>query len=396
MAGVYSELGNIGQVRKCMNNALRLIDEEEKELGKSTYEKKDYYSHYIEYIYRWIGQEQPLILMNDVDMVLESVDDLSMYILYGAYAISENRDVMKAYERLVKADVRYQGKSIMVKILRCICADLLSLDETAQLHKIYQADLSNGLTSEEELYLIRYLFATDRFDELWGYIDGVGTEEVTEFSVEKTAIKAVWYFDSRSGLYQNGNDVENLLYSVDEKLEHDDLKAEERNLLLLSRSLLRSRLGGMEDVNEEEYDSEEMLDIEYIFAATNAFNNEKYDRAIQYCERFFEEENTIQQDSKNDTIPLRKLTPQEEVTFRYYMQLILAHAHYECAQRCRRGSDEWRNHIEIAEKECTAFEQSSKSFAYIEEKFEELRGIIHQEKGDWPADSEDKLIIEDA
>lgn len=51
IADVYGELGNIGQGRKCMNNALRLFDEEEKEIGEGTYDKKNCCLQYIEYIY---------------------------------------------------------------------------------------------------------------------------------------------------------------------------------------------------------------------------------------------------------------------------------------------------------------------------------------------------------
>ena len=320
IALVCDVLDDKDQVRKYMKDALEFIYEEGNE---DIYYGKGYVEQYIQYIYRWSDREQPIQIMYDADKVLEYTDDLSMYILYGACAVAENRDIMKAYEQLTKADAHYQGKSAMVKILCCICADMLNLNETSYLYEIYQLEQRVGLKPEEELYLIRYLFATDRFDELWGYIDDVGTEDVTEFSVEKAAIKAVWYFDSKDGLSQNTDDVEELLHCVDEKLEQTILKAKERNLLLLSRSLLRNRLGEIEDVNEEEYDSGEMLEVEYVFAATNAFNNAEYDQAIRYCEKFFEEEIDTQRPVKIDSIPSQELTPQEKLSLRYYMQLIL-------------------------------------------------------------------------
>ncbi len=117
-----------------MKDALEFIYEEGNE---EIYYGQGYVEQYIQYIYWWSNREQTIQLMYDADKVLEYTDDLSMYILYGACAIAENRDIMKAYEQLTKADVHYQGKSAMVKILCCICADMLNLNETSYLYEIY-------------------------------------------------------------------------------------------------------------------------------------------------------------------------------------------------------------------------------------------------------------------
>lgn len=380
MALIYDMQDERNLVRKCMKKALELDEV-----------KGDRVSFYLDHIYSWIDSEETALLMEDAKTILQYTDDLSMYILYGACAIAENQDVEGAYDALCGADEHYQGKSTMVKILGCICADLLSRNDTEVLYDIYQMEAIQGLSYIEELYLIRYLFASGRYDELWGYIDSVGTEEQNNFSVDKAVIKASWYFYRQNEAYMYTDGMETLLHRIDSELEENRYKADDKNLLLMSRALLQNLLGETEVVNIEEYDPEQISAIDCIFWATNAFNNADYDQAISYCEMFFAAEDDIkelEEYKESIRISLQELTVQEQVTLRYYMQLIFAHAHFECAKGCWKGSEEWQNHIEIAERECAAFEQSSRSLVYVEERFEELRGIICKEKGELTEEGE--------
>lgn len=384
MAMIYDILNDRDQVRACMRKAIELDAEDER-----------YIRFYAAYIYAWIGNEQPALIMEDAKTILQNKNYLSMYILYGAYAIAENRDIVEAYEFLCKADEYYQGKSTMVQILRCICADMININDTIPLYDIYQAEKEKGLTEQEELYLIRYLFTSGRYDELWGYINEIGTGEGSSFSVDKAAMKASWYFSDHNEMHKDVEGMENLLHRIDDELETDAYSTDERNLLLMSRSLLKNRLIENTDIDMEEYETDETSDIEYVFSATNAFNNAEYDRAIRYCETFFNIAGTLDESGVRDGISLQDLAPQEQVTLRYYMQLISAHAHYECAKRYSKDSEEWQDHIDMAEKECDAFDRSAKSFFYIEEYFEKLRGFIYKEKGEWPTDEDEKLKMEE-
>lgn len=377
---VYEIQGNRDKIRECMKKAIEL-----------DVEGDDYVRYYLDPIYSWIDSEQTGLLLDDARTVLRCTDNLSMYLLYGACAIAENQDVEGAYDALCKADKYFQGKNILVKILRCICADLLSKNDTEPLYDIYQAEKSGGLSEIEEFYLIRYLFASGRYDELWGYINDVGTDKEETFSVDKAVIKASWYFDGKNENYMDVDGMKTLLQKIEYELQQNNYGEEERELLQISRSLLRDRLGETDLVNPEEYNATQVSVIEYVFSATNAFNSADYDQAIYCCETFFNTETS----QSNAEISLQDLTAQEQVTLRYYMQLIYAHAHFECAKRYGRETEEWKTHMDIAERECGVFEQSSKSFFYIEERFEELRGIIHKERGEMPPDGEDKIIIED-
>lgn len=388
MSLVYDIWDERNHVRECMQKALALDEEE----GASV-------SFYLAPIYRWIDSEDPALLLEDARTVVNYTDNLSMYILYGACAVAENQDVEGAYNALCKADEHYLGKSTLVKILRCICADLLSKNDTESLYDIYQRDNSVGLSDVEEIYLIRYLYISGRYDELLGYIDDVGTEEEEVFNVDKAVIKASWYSDIRNDTYMDEEGMEELLHKIDSALEENSYEAEDKNLLLISRSLLRNRLGETEAVNIEEYDMDQISAIEYVFCATNAFNNADYDQAIRYCEIFLDvaenDSGELEDSRKNIRDFVQELTAQERITLRYYMQLIYAHAHFECARRYWKGSEEWQKHIEAAERECAVFEQSSKSLVYIEERFEELRGVIRREKGELTEDEDDKIILEE-
>ena len=52
-------------------------------------------------------------------------------------------------------------------------------------------------------------------------------------------------------------------------------------------------------------------------------------------------------------------------------------------------SDSWTAYMEIVEKECEAFQQSSKSLFYIGEQFKLLQISIEEAQGKVPGESED-------
>ncbi len=356
-----------------------------------TYDEKDLdiLQEYRDYVYAWMDEEDPELLMDDAYRIVEKEADASMYILYGAYAADQNKNVKKAYQLLSKADKHYKGKNVMIKILKCICADLAGINKTDELKDIYKLEKrAGGLTLEQETYLIRYLLATNRFDELWGYIADVGAADSDPLDPEKVAIKSEWYFNNQDKLASDMEDVASLLTKVDDELENYGSDEKERNLLLLSQMLLRSCLGQEEPHNDEEYKVEGVSDLKYVFLAVNAFNNEKYEEAIDHCENFFKLIDLRKEGGKtdNDQGSIHSLEPQEQVILRYQVQLILAHSHFEYAMELKKGSDQWKEHMKRAEDECDAFEQSSKSLYYIGEQFKMLKNSIDIQNKKLPED----------
>ncbi|MDE6887773.1 MAG: hypothetical protein K2P45_03905 [Eubacterium sp.] len=364
MAVVYDLMNDRKSVRECMHKAMKCeMDGDDSDFSIVPI--------YKQYIYNWMDEDDPELLMDDAARIVEQEADLSMYILYGAYAADTNQNVKKAYQLLARADKHYKGKNVMIKILKCICADLAGINKSDELKDIYKLEKrAGGLTIDQETYLIRYLFATNRFDELWGYIAGVGAADNDPLDPEKVAIKSEWYFKNQDKLASDKENVESLLAKVNDELKKEP-EEKTKNLLLLSQMLLRSCLGQEEPHNDEEYKVEGISDIKYVFLAVNAFNNEKYKESIDYCENFFELIN-----AKKDKGSVQKLEPQEQVILCYQVQLILAHSHFEYAMELKKGSEEWNNHMKSAEAECNAFEQSSKSLYYIGEQFKMLKDSI--------------------
>ncbi len=277
-------------------------------------------------------------LMGDAETVLAFEKNLSMYMLYGACAVAENRHVENAYHLLCEADEYFIGKNAMVKILRCICTDLISIDDVP-LHEIYELEKSTGLTAQEESYLIRYLFAANRYEELWGYIADVGTDEHVRLNAEMAAIKSSWYFRNPDIAQSDIENVWLLPERVDNELDNTYRK-EDRDLFLLSQTLLRNFLGEREIPATEVSELEDIFDLQYVFLATSAFNDARYEEAIKYCEEFFSAEKDPASSAGSDVFSLYQLSPQERMTLHYYIQLIFAHAHFEYAREFRRGSDE--------------------------------------------------------
>jgi len=376
LALIYLELGDREAAREYTNKALG-------------YEKEQSYalSNFLWYLYFWIDDEDYEVLMEDAEMILTHEKNLSMYLLYGACAAAANRNVEKAYNLLCEADTYFGGKSAMVKILRCICAELISINDIP-LHEIYELEDAVGLTKEEETYLIRFLFATNRYEELWGYLADVGTDENAGLEAEMAAIKSSWYFRNPDFAQSEIENVKLLLQCVNNQLDHVE-QTEDKELLLLSQILLKNYLGEPE-IPDIEVNEEEIPDLQYVFLATNAFNEAEYENAIKYCEAFFAaEKNTSASTAYRDVFSLHQLEPQERMALHYYIQLIFAHAHFECAKEFRRGSDEWKNHMETSERECAVFEQSSKSFFYISEQFRMLKNSIDLENGKLPQETEE-------
>ena len=343
-------------------------------------------SNYIQDICSWVGDEDAKLLMQDAETVMQYSEmyengsmNLSMYILYGACAIAENKNVDVAYDKLCKADEYFEGKSMLVKIFRCICADLINVNDLDCLYEVYALEEKNGLTDVEEVYLVRYLFTTNRYEELWGYISDVGTEGET-YSAEQAAIKSVWYFRNPESAISDAGNIELFLRQVEDKLK-DSLPKEEKELLLLSQMLLKNSLGQAESGVTVGHSFDELSDIQFVFYATSAFNNAEYELAIRYCEAFFEAEKNSDQTGRSGAFSLWQLEPQEQMTLHYYTQLIYAHSHFEYAREFARGSEERKLHLEIAGKECAVFKQSSKSLLYLGEKFETLQRLIDSENG---------------
>lgn len=382
MAVSYFKLNDREEVRRCVKRALEINSADGNALPN--------YSFWVQ---RWVGSEPYDLLMDDASTVLLYEQNLSMYILYGACAVAENANLSDAYDFLCNADNYYQGKSAMVKILRCICADLMGRDESQLLNEIYALERSQVLTPTEELYLIRYLFTTNRYEELWGYIAKIGSDTGPTLNAELAAIKASWYFRNQSSGYFSQEDAEQLLEWVETHLESLPRQSEERQLLLLAQMLLQSCLGKMEDIGIEPDGLKEASDLEYALIAVKAFNSGNYQEAINACESFFDLIKTESEASNDGRMSWQQLTSQEQLTLSYHIQLVLAYSHFEYAGMCWKGSDEWAAHMEAAERECAAFEQSSKSLLYIGEQFKILQDNIDKEHGRIPKEPDATPVI---
>lgn len=251
MAIIYGEMGNRLSEREYTIKALEFGTEGTVAL-----------SNYLIAVYGRIDERDYEFLMEDAEIVLTYEKNLSMYILYAACAVAENKHVENAYNMLCEADKYFKGKSAMVKILRCICADLISVDDISTLHDIYVLEDSEGLTREEEVYLLRYLFAANRYGELWGYIADVGTEEDIMFDAELVAIKASWYFENPGKAYDDTENVELLLQRIENGLDNVNEK-EDRDLLLLSQILLKNCLGETETLDMAMNGQDDISDLQY-------------------------------------------------------------------------------------------------------------------------------------
>ncbi len=375
MALIYHALEDIPHMRECLNLALEL----EPGTGGS------HLSNYKEWAREWADEEPPARLMEDAGTILlHDPWDLSMIVLYSACALAENTNIENAYQLLCGADEHFQGGSTMVKILRCICADLMGRDESFLLSDIYALEKEKELSGPEEIYLVRYLFATNRNEDLWGYIAGVGKEEGEALNPEQALMKADWYFKTSGQESFSAGEAGELLAKVQEQLLLVEEDSREEELLLLARTMLQSSLGETEPVGE--YEPKGLFYTEYALAAITAFNAGRYEEAGFYCENFFEEEETRGEAAFADGGSL--LRPQEEVNLFYYVQLVYAYSHFEYAKEFRRNSEEWKTHMELAERECDAFEQSSKSLFYIGELFQTLKNSIAVENGTMPEEEE--------
>lgn len=343
-------------------------------------------SNYKKWVYNWVDSETYELLMEDARTILDCEKNLSMYILYGACAVAGNKNIPQAYEFLCTADSYYNGKSAMVKILRCICADLLGQNESQVLSEIYNLEQIGKLTSEEEIYLIRYLFVTNRYEELWGYIVQAGEDPLQdkETQAELIAMKTIWYLKNQSSVYFNSDNVEQLLTRVEKCLGELSDESEERDLLLLSRTLLQSCLN-LTDTTEPGTDIPEGLsDLEYALLSIKLFNAGKYPEAIQVCELFFQLDREESMPSDIGINSLGQMEPQEQTSLRYYVQLVFAYSNFEYSKTFPMNSELRTAYMTVAERECEAFEQSSKSLFYIGEQFRMLRTSIEEAQGKVP------------
>lgn len=130
---IYNLMGERGLVREYMRKSLELDNEVALE-------------YYADYIYDWVDDENRDLLMEDAAAIMNHGKYLSMYILYRVCAVADNCNVENAYTQLCAADEYFQGRSAMVKILRCICADLMGIDESSSLYDIYSLEEEHGLT----------------------------------------------------------------------------------------------------------------------------------------------------------------------------------------------------------------------------------------------------------
>lgn len=382
MAVTYDKLNDRDGVRRCLKYALDTWGED-----------RDPLNRYKIYILSWLANEPRTSLMDDASAVLGYDADLSMYILYGACAVADNTNVAQAYDALCSADEYYQGKSAMVKILRCICADLLGQDESWLLSEIYELEEKDSLTSTEELYLTRYLFVTNRYDELWGYIVDAGSDNGPSLDAELAAMKASWYFKNQTSTYFSTEAVGQLLDWVEMSLAGTANGSEERELLLLSRALLQSCVGEIDGLDIDPEGLAGVSDLEYALIAARAFNAGKYQEALQACEQFFNLSREDSFPSVNGTVFQTQMEPQEQVVLRYFVQLVSARSHFEYAKPLWKGSDDWTAHMEAAERECAAFQQSSKSLFYISEQFKILQNSIDIANGRIPPDSDGPIEV---
>lgn len=387
---VYGRQNNYEEIRRCAKLALELASK----LGTDKMRDSnnlDYYRTTIRYYKDWIrhwvdSEKQYSWLMDDASTVLDCDEDLSMYILYGACAISESENVSEAYERLCNADKYCRGKSAMVKILRCICAELLGEDESELLGEIYTLEQENGLMPEEEIYLIRYLFCTNRYEELWGYISDVGNADGTSPSTELVAIKASWFFRNQGDDHFATEDVEQLLDWVENQLNLEQLTPEERELLLLSRAELQSCLGLEVGVGTDVTPLKGISYLEHFLSAVGAYNTGKYQDAIQFCDLFVQSVKEDASSPDDSMLSWNQLMPQEQMILQYYIQLTSACSHFEYASPLPKNSNEWKLHMDAAERECDAFQESTKSLSYIRELFITLKNSIDMAHGRIPED----------
>jgi len=375
MALVYYLLNDIPHTRDYLNLALRL----DGTVGSGPL------TNYKEWAREWADMEPCNNLMTDALTVLNyDSHDLSMVVLYGACALDQNLDVENAYQLLCEADNYFRGGSAMVKILRIICADLTNRDESFLLNDIYELEKKQALSNTEEIYLVRYLFATNRNEELWGYIVNVGNSKDETLSAERALMKAEWLFETAHTESFVVEDAQNLLAQVQERLTEVEDGTEERELLILARTLLQNSLGEIAvPPDVDKYSPKGISYTEYALAAITAFNAGQYEESISYCESFFEME---EQNDATADIEVPQLQPQEYVNLYYYVQLVYAHSNFEYAKEFRKNSDQWRAYMERAEQECAAFEQSSKSLFYIGELFQNLKNSIDIENGKIPED----------
>lgn len=148
------------------------------------------------------------------------------------------------------------------------------------------------MTPAEEFYLMRYLFASNRYEELWGYISQETDDSEVPLDVQLAAMKASFCFKNQSSGYFSQEGAEQLLSKEEIYLNElsNDNESEERKMLLLSRTLLQSCFGLTED-SDMELDPDILRspsDIDYALIAVRLFNAGKYLEAIQACESFFQ------------------------------------------------------------------------------------------------------------
>lgn len=382
---VYIELRNRTAIRECVNNALKYEGSKSRLL-----------SHYISAIYDWTDDEKEELLLTDAATVLNNQNDpkdLSMSILYGACAAAQNSNAESAYNRLNKADEDFQNKSAMVKILKCICADLagIQIDDEAELRSIYELENTGYFTGLEDIYLMRYLFLTNRYDELWGYIADVGSSKDKDLDADSAAIKANWYVNNPDKVYTDKKSVESLLKQVEKKLAKTD-DPDEKEKLLLSQLMLRDCLGLPASSDMDTAQIEKASALQNAFYATEAFNKGQYASAIKHCEAFFEAGATPEDEADSDLTLMTGLQPHEQMVLQYHVQLILADSYFHYAMtECRKNSKEWKDYMKKAEIECNAFEYSTKSLTAIGNQFDELRDRIDMENGKLPEQSSEKI-----
>lgn len=149
---IYDLLKNVDGTRSCLRKALQLGEN-----GAGIQ------SRYQSHVYQWMETEELDALMQDAGVIIDySVNHksklpIAMCVLYGACAADRNENISQAYRYLSDADKQYEGNDPMVKILKCICGDILGIDATGNLPAIYKLEEQSGrLSSVEEMYLIRY------------------------------------------------------------------------------------------------------------------------------------------------------------------------------------------------------------------------------------------------
>lgn len=391
MAEVYNYLGNYTNARYFFRLALELNADADEHLIKT----------YKECIRNMADMEPSELLMEDAQTILHyDPQDLSMIILYAACALNEQTNIEDAYRFLCEADNFFQGKSAMVKILRCICANQMGNDESFLLKDIYALEEESGLNEAEEAYLIRYLFITNRSEELWGYIVDTKDNNDEILGVERMFMKAEWYFKIANTEAFVPEEVENFLAQIQERLAYLKDETKEKELLQLAEILLQSSLGEMEPMEPiEEYTPKGIFYVEYALAAITAFNAGKYEEAISYCGEFFVAEERKEMpvvnlteysfsESPQEKIEHYSMQPQEEVNLHCYVQLIYAYSYFEYAKEFPKDSEERASYIKVAEQECDNFKQSSKSFYYIGELFQTLKNSIDIENGKVPEEED--------